>query len=403
MRISDSINFTWQALIFSKLRTALMLLAMAIGVASVIILSALGEGARHYVVDQFSSMGSNLLIVLPGRSETTGATNPAAFIGETPRDLTLEDAKALQRLSDIQSLAPLIVGASPISHAGLEREVPVFGSTYELEDVMDVHVARGQFLPESSKDKAQSICIIGATVKKELFGNKRAIGQWVRIGERRFRVIGILSDKGQSLGMDMGESVIIPVVSAQSVFNASSLFRILITTKTRDSLDKTRLRVLEIIKQRHQGEEDITVIKQDAILATFDDILKALTASVAGIAAISLAVAGVLIMNVMLIAVSQRTSEIGLFKAVGASPKLIQRIFITEAIFLSILGAACGVIVGYFGTELISHNFPDINFTAPWWAHFSAIFVAIATGVIFGLLPAKKAARLDPVEALYKK
>lgn len=403
MRIADTIKFSWNALAYAKLRTSLMLLAMAIGVASVIILTALGEGARHYVVNQFSSMGSNLLIVLPGRSETTGNVNPATFIGSTPRDLTLDDAQSLRRLPGIKAIAPVIVGATPISHDGLEREVPVFGSTRDMQHVVKMSIAQGQFLPESTLDRSIPVCVIGATVKKELFKNKRAIGEWVRIGDYRFRVIGVLGSEGHSLGMDMDETVIIPVLSAQTVFNSPALFRILITTKNRDSLDRTKARILEILKQRHQGEEDITVIRQDAILETFDDILKALTASVAGIAAISLAVAGILIMNVMLISVSQRTSEIGLFKAVGASPGLIESIFLTEAIFLSILGAICGVVIGYLGTTTLSQTFPGIQFAAPWWAHIAAILVAVLTGIIFGILPAKRASRLDPVEALYKK
>ena len=403
MRIIDTFTFTWNALIFSKLRTSLMLLAMSIGVASVIILTALGEGARHYVVDQFSSMGSNLLIVLPGRSETTGNVNPATFLGNTPRDLTLNDARSLKRVPSIEYIAPLIVGASPISYGGLEREAPVFGSTSELQHVITMSLSQGQFLPESTRRSATPVCIIGANIKKELFKNRQAIGEWVRIGEYRFRVIGVLGSEGQSLGMDMDETVIIPVLSAQAVYNSPSLFRILVTTKTRDTLDRTKQRILDLLKQRHQGEEDITVIRQDAIIATFDNILKALTASVAGIAAISLAVAGILIMNVMLISVSQRTSEIGLFKAVGAPPSLIQRIFIIEAMLLSILGALCGLIVGYAGTTVLSQTYPDIQFAAPWWAHVAAIFVAIVTGVLFGLLPAKRASQLDPVEALYKK
>ncbi len=403
MRIFDTLSFTWQALTFAKLRTSLMLLAMSIGVASVIVLTALGEGARLYVVDQFSSMGSNLLIVLPGRSETTGGANPSAFIGETPRDLTLDDAQAIKRIPSVKHLAPIVVGAAPISYAGLEREVPVFGSSQDMQHVIKMSVAQGQFLPETTFHSATPVCVIGATVKKELFKNARAIGQWLRIGDRRFRVIGVLASEGQSLGMDMDESVIIPVISAQTVFNSPSLFRILITTEDRDTLDKTKTKVLNLIKKRHQGEEDITVIRQDAILATFDNILKTLTMAVAGIAAISLAVAGILIMNVMLISVSQRTAEIGLFKAVGASPTLIKNLFMTEAIFLSLLGAFCGVIIGYLGTLGISQTFPDIQFITPWWAHISAVVVAVLTGVIFGILPAKRAAKLDPVEALYKR
>lgn len=403
MRIQDVFSFTLRTLAFAKLRTGLMLLAMSIGVASVIVLTALGEGARHFVVDQFSSMGSNLLIVLPGRSETTGGPNPAAFIGETPRDLTLDDAQALRRVPSIKYIAPVVVGATPISYGGLEREVPVFGSTQDMQHVITMKVSQGRFLPKSTRDSATPVCVIGAKVRQELFQSKRAIGEWVRIGDRRFRVIGILASEGQSLGMNMDESVIIPVVSAQILFNSPSLFRILISTDSRESLDRAKQKVREIITQRHQGEEDITVIRQDAILATFDNILKTLTMAVVGIAAISLAVAGILIMNVMLIAVSQRTSEIGLFKAIGASPQLIKYLFLIEAIFLSLLGALLGLFLGYLGTQGISLTFPDIEFIAPWWSQLAAVFVAILTGVLFGIMPASRAAKLDPVEALYKR
>jgi len=400
MRSTDVINFTWRSLAFARVRTALMLLAMSIGVASVIVLSALGEGARMYVVDQFSSLGTNMLIVLPGRTETVGGS-PANFLGETPRDLTIDDANALYRSPHIKHVAPVVVGAAPVSHNGLEREAVVFGSSYEAQFVIETNVSRGKYLPKTSNRSATPVCIIGATIKQELFKNKNALGEWLRIGDRRFRVIGILSNQGMSGGMDVDETVVIPVVSAQAVFNSPSLFRILVSASNRDVLDKAKQDILRIIKQRHQNEEDITVISQDAILSTFDRILKTLTLSVAGIAAISLAVAGVLIMNVMLIAVSQRTTEIGLFKALGSPPKQIQMIFLFEAIFLSLLGAILGLILGYVGTYFISGLFEEIQFSTPWWANLSAVIVASLTGIVFGILPAKRAAKLDPVIALY--
>ena len=377
-----------------------MLLAMSIGVASVIILSALGDGARSYVMDQFSSLGSNLLIVLPGRSETTGGS-PANFIGETPRDLTLDDADALTKSPYIKYVAPVVIGAAPVSHNGLEREAIIFGSSYDAQFVIETHVGRGKYLPKSSSHSATPVCIIGATVKQELFKNKNALGQWLRIGDRRFRVIGVLADQGVAVGMDMNETVVIPVMSAQAVFNSPSLFRILVSAKSREVLEKAKKDILRITKQRHQNEEDITVITQDAILSTFDNILKTLTMAVAGIAAISLAVAGILIMNVMLIAVSQRTTEIGLFKALGSPPKQIQTLFLFEAILLSALGALTGTVLGYLGTHLISELFEELYFTAPWWASVSAVFVATLTGVLFGILPARRAAKLNPVNALY--
>jgi len=400
MRVFDVFKFTFHSLAFSKLRTSLMLLAMAVGVGSVLILTALGEGARVYVSDQFSSMGSNLLIIIPGKKETSGF-NPSTFIGSTPRDLTVEDAKALKRSGLLKDVAPVIVGAVPVSRANLEREVAIFGSTADLNQVLTIKLKQGKFLPHTASDIASPVCIIGANVKKELFKNENALGQWLRIGDRRFRVIGILADEGRSLGMNMNETVIIPVVAAQAVFNTSSLFRILVTAKNQEHLLKAKQRVISIIKQRHQNEEDITVITQDAVVATFDNILKSLTYAVAGIASISLAVAGILIMNVMLISVSQRTAEIGLFKAVGSPPNQIKTLFLTEAVFLSLFGALSGIILGHLGNFAISNAFTEIAFVAPWWANFAAIMVAMVTGIVFGLMPASRAAKLDPVQALY--
>ena len=398
----DGLKFTWQALSYARLRTILMLLAMAVGVASVIVLTALGEGARSYISEQFSSMGTNLLIVIPGRSETTGGS-PSTFVGETPRDLTLDDALALTRSSRVKNIAPLVIGAAPVSHGSLEREVPVFGASAGIAEIQDLQMAKGKFLPENALSQAIPVCVIGAKVKKELFGNQPVLGKWLRIGDRRFRVIGVLKSKGVSIGMDMDDMVFIPVKSAQVLFNTSSLFRIFVSARHSDELQQTKLRILEILKKRHQGEEDITIITQDALVSTFDNIFKTLTLAVSGIAAISLFVAGILVMNVMLISVSQRTSEIGLFKALGAPPNQIRNIFLSEAIFLSVLGAVVGVIIGHLGSMGLTQAFPEVAFSAPWWANIAAISVAIAAGIVFGVAPANRAARMDPVLALSRR
>jgi len=312
MKITDIIGFAFKASTGYPTRTLLMLLAMAIGVGSVVILSSLGEGARRYVVGQFSSLGTNLLIILPGRSETVGG--PPPLLGITPRDLTLDDAMALTRSSAIKYVAPLSVGAAPVSWGVREREVTILGSTPHLFHVRQLAMARGRFLPEGDPTRAASVCVLGYKIKQELFGNAPAVGEAVRIGDRRFRVIGVLAQKGQSVGMDMGDIVIIPVASAQALFNTASLFRIMVEVGDREALPRAKEMVLRLIRERHDGEDDITVISQDAVLATFDRIFTALTLTVTGIAAISLAVAGILIMNVMLIAVSQRRAEVGLLQ-----------------------------------------------------------------------------------------
>jgi len=398
MRPYDISRFAYRALAGYPLRSGLILAAMAIGVAAVVVLSALGQGARNYVADQFTSLGTHLLIVLPGRSETTGG--PPPLLGETPRDLTLSDALALTRSSAVGRVAPIVVGSAPVSHGSLEREVTILGSSAELYTIRDLSMAQGRFLPAGEIRRAEAYCVLGHKAKTELFGNGSPLGQFIRIGQRRFRVIGVLAKKGQSLGVDIGDVAIIPVASAQSLFNTESLFRILVQARSRSAIATAKKDILELITQRHDGEDDITVITQDAMLATFDRILKTLTFSVAGIAAISLVVAGILVMNVMLIAVSQRTAEIGLLKAIGARRRHILTLFLMESGLLAFTGAAAGLLLAMGGRWLLAVLFPNFPVTVPWWAPVSAVVTALTTGLLFGWLPARRGAGLDPVAAL---
>lgn len=387
-----------QALRGYRTRTFLLLLAMAIGVASVVLLTSLGEGARLYVTQQFSSLGTNLLIVLPGRNETTGASPP--MMGAVPRDLTLDDARALQRNAYVKRLAPLVVGSAPVSWQSREREVTIFGSTSELYAVRQLTLSQGQFLPPLEMDRATPMCVLGYTLANELFGAQRPIGEWVRVMQYRCRVIGVLSEEGMSMGTDMGDVLIMPVASAQSLFNVQSLFRILIEADSPDVLSQLQQAIIDILRERHDGEEDVTVISQDALLATFNRILGALTYTLGGIAAISLIVAGIMIMNVMLVAVAQRTAEIGLLKALGGSRRQILLLFLAESALLSLFGAMIGLALGFMGNWVLQQYFPDFPFEAPLWALWSAILMALMSGLIFGLLPAKRAANLNPVVAL---
>jgi putative ABC transport system permease protein len=378
-----------------------MILAMSIGVASVILLTALGEGARRYVTNEFISLGTHILIVLPGRSETVGG--PPPLMGETPRDLTLEDALSLARSSAIRRVAPITVGSAPVSWKHRDREVTILGSTPELFEIRHLSMAQGRFMPSGDPTRGSAICVMGYKLKKELFGNQSPLGEWVRIGDRRFRVIGVLAKKGQSMGLDMGDLVVVPVASAQALFNVSGLFRIMVQANGRDAIPKAKKAILNIIRERHEGEDDVTVVTQDALLSTFDRIFTALTLSIAGIAAISLAVAGILIMNVMLIAVSQRTTEIGLLKAVGAPGGQILRLFLAESAVLSLLGAAFGLILAFLGTWALARAFPNFPIKVPVWALGAAVAVSLLTGLLFGALPARRASKLDPVQALSRR
>lgn len=399
MRLADTLQFASGSLRGSPTRTLLMMLAMSIGVAAVVILTALGEGARRYVVNQFASLGTNLVIVLPGRTETAGL-GPGLMSGQTPREITLDDAQALLRSRAVKRIAPLTVGSASLSRDALNREVVVLGSTSDLLEVRHMNMGTGRFLPPGDIHETASVCVLGGKIKRELFGNEPAVGQWVRLGDRRFRVIGVLASQGEAMGFNTDEIVIVPVASAHQLFNTSGLFRVLIEAKSRDVIEQVTREVEEIMVLRHSGERDVTVITQDAVLATFDRILTTLTMAVGGIAAISLAVAGVLIMNVMLIAVAQRVKEIGLLKALGAPGKQIRILFFAEAALLSGIGSVAGLALGYAGSAIIGQIYPSLPVSPPWWAVLAATFTALGTGILFSVWPARRAARLDPVAAL---
>ncbi len=401
MLVEDIFHNALTSIKSQLLRTVLIVLAMSIGVTSVTVLIALSESARTYIVNEFEALGTHLVIVLPGRTETTGGSPP--LFGETPRDLTLEDAESLTHSPYIAAVAPLTIGLAPVTFGGLERETNVFGSTHELMQVRHLSMAQGSFLPNTKDENALSICVIGQTIRKELFANMPALGQWLRINDRRYRVIGVLASEGESVGVDFDEMVIIPVASAQALFDTSSLFRILIEAKSREVMIKAVDEVKKIIKLRHEGEEDVTIITQDSVVSAFNKILTALTIAVASIGGISLVVAGVLVMNVMLVSVTQRTAEIGLLKALGASQIQVQWLFLAEAILLSLVGAMAGLFLGQLVISGIRAVYPNFPVELPDWGLISALVVSILTGLLFGVLPARKAARLDPISALAKR
>ncbi len=399
MRLTDVVQFAAASLRGNPARTGLMILAMSIGVAAVVILTGLWEGARRSVINQFSSLGTNLVIVFPGRTETAGI-GPGMLLGQIPRELSLDDAEALLKSRAVSRIAPLTIGSSQISKDAKNREVIVLGSTSSLLDVRHMTLASGQFLPPGNVHASESVCVLGAKINRELFGNTSGVGNWVRLGDRRFRVSGIMTSQGESMGFNTDEIVIVPVASAHMLFNTSGLFRILVEAKSRDQIAQAKIETESILFARHGGEKDVTVVTQDAVLATFDRILRALTMAVGGIAAISLAVAGILIMNVMLIAVSQRVKEIGLLKALGAPSAQIRTLFFTEAVLLSGIGSIAGLIMGEAGVLFIGRLYPSLPVAAPWWAVLAAIFTSLGTGILFSVWPARRAAQLDPVTAL---
>jgi len=402
VKARDALGLAWGTLTHQPGRTALIALAMAIGVAAVVALTALGEGARRYVLDQFAGLGTHLVIVLPGRAETTGAA-PGVLSGQTTRDLTLDDAAAVARLPGVVRAAPLNVGSVEVSSGGLGREVVLLGSTDALLPIRHMRLAQGRFLPPEAADRAEPLCVLGQQLSRELFGSANPLGQWVRIGDRRMRVIGILAPQGQQLGFNTDEVVIVPVATAQQLFNTPSLFRILVEAQSRNAIERVKARIQDLLQARHAGEKDVTVITQDAVLATFDRILTALTLAVGGIAAISLGVAGVLIMNVMLVSVTQRRAEIGLLKALGAAAGHIRALFLIEATLIALLGGLAGLVLGLAASQGLAQVYPDLHFMPPAWAVAASLATALGFGLVFAWLPARRAAAVDPAQTLARR
>jgi putative ABC transport system permease protein len=401
MQTPDIARFAWRSLEGSRTRTLLMVFATSIGVAAVVVLTSLGEGARRYVRNEFEALGTNLILVLPGRAETFGGA-AALGTGRTARDLTIDDALALQRIRGIQHVAPLNLVEGEVSARGRRRDVPVAGSTAELQDIWNLVMASGRFLPPQDPRNATPLCVLGAKVSRELFGSDSPLGQYVRLGDRRFRVIGVLAPKGEFVGVNIDEIVFIPVASAQVLFNLTSLLRIGIMTRSREDVPRATAEIERVIQERHR-ELDVTIVTEEALSSAFDRILVALTFALGGIAAISMGVAGILIMNVMLIAVAQRTNEIGLLKALGASPRQIRMLFFAEAALLSGAGAIAGSIVGQLGSLVIRQLYPAVPAFAPVWSVVGALVLAVGTGIAFSVLPARRAAALDPALALARR
>ena len=395
MRFEDAVAFALGSLRGHRLRTALTVLGVSVGIGAVVALTALGEGARRYVVEEFAALGSNLLIVLPGKVETTGA----APFGGVIRDLTIDDALAVARLAGVRKAAPLATGAETVRWGDLSRAVPVLGTTAEFAQVRRLTVREGTFLPQRDWFAGGYEIVLGSKVAAELFRGRSPLGKTVRVGPYRFRVVGVLAPRGRGLGFDFDELVFIPVQTAMRIFNRSTLFRILAECEDFEAMAAVRDRVEKLLFQRHRAE-DVTVVTQDAVLDAFSSILRAFTWALSGIAAVSLVVAGIGIMNVMLVSVTERRREVGLMKAVGVENRQVAWVFLLEALLLAGGGGVSGLGVGALAVWIFGQFYPSFPATTPLWAYGAALGVALGVGAIFGFWPAYRASRLDPVLAL---
>lgn len=400
MTWADIIRFAANALGQHRRRSVLSLLGVVIGVVAVVSLTALGEGARRYVVDQFAALGNGLLVVIPGKTDTTGAL---PGVGGAPNDLTLEDARALGRqLQEVLRVVPITAGAATISRLERSRQALIVGTTRDFLRVRELAITRGRFLPEGEFERGAPVIVLGRKLAAELFEDREPIGEPVRVGDWRMRVIGLLARRGTQMGMDLDEAAMVPVATGLRMSNRESLMRVVLQLRPGADMALVKRKVIALMRDRH-GEEDITCMSQDAVMSSLSSILRALTLALAGIAGISLSVAGIGIMNVMLVSVSERTAEVGLLKALGASGSQILLVFLSEAVLLSGAGGAVGLGLGWLLIEILVAIYPAVPASPPLWAVAAVVVVSLATGTLFGVLPAWRASRLDPVSALAAK
>lgn len=392
----DVIRLTLGTVRAHRLRTFLTILGIAIGTASVILLTSIGEGLRYFMLDQFTQFGTNLIGIHPGRVKTFGM--PA--IANTTRKLTIEDAAELVRVPGVEKIVPLAFGSARVESAGRGRSVFIYGVTSEVPEVWRFEVGQGSFLPPGDPRRGAPLAVLGPKLKRELFGEQNPLGRYVHIGSRRFQVIGIMAPKGQMLGLDLDDAAYIPTALALKLFNKEGLQEIDLLFSKGQSAESVSRRVTRVLQERHDGEVDFTIVTQTEMLESLDRILGMITLAVGAIAAISLIVGAVGILTMMWISVNERVSEIGLEKAIGAEPRQILVLFLSEAAGLSVMGGVLGVTAGLTLAQLLGILVPALPVRVPTFFVVLALAVSIVVGLASGILPARRASRLDPLEAL---
>jgi putative ABC transport system permease protein len=379
-----------------RLRSLLSMVGIAIGIASVILLTSIGEGTRRYMMGQFTQFGTNLIAVHPGKTQTSGL--PGVF-GGTTRKLSLDDALAIARVPGIEEVVPMAFGSARIEADGRSRSLFIYGVTPNAPQAWKLVVRQGGFWPAGDPQRGAQLVVLGPKAKSELFGEANALGRFVRIAGTRFRVIGVMGAKGQLLGFDINDSAYIPVASAMKLFNLSEVNEIDVVYTNTGAAGRVEADIRRLLTGRH-GSEDFSVTTQAAMLEVFDNVMNMVTMAVGAIAAISLLVGAIGILTMMWIAVGERTSEIGLARAIGATRRQVHLLFLTEAAALSTVGGALGVLGGMGVAALLRLAIPGLPVSTPPLFVALAVGVSLVTGLLSGLLPARRAAALDPIEAL---
>lgn len=394
MTLRDFLVLALRALVAHRLRSFLTLLGIAVGIAAVILLTSIGEGVHRFVLTEFNQFGTNIIELQPGK---TAASSGPGGLQTTVRLLTVDDARALERVPNVIAVTPVVWGNVELDANGRTRRTIVYGVGPAMQEAWQMKVRVGRFLPEA--DQARALVVLGPKVKQELFGTESALGQRVLMGGSQFRVTGIMEPKGQFLGIDLDDAAYIPTQRALELFNREGLLRINLAYREGVPTGQVAEAVRKVMIQRH-GREDFTLVTQEDMLRTLSKILDILTAAVGALGGISLLVGGVGIVTIMTIAVAERTNEIGLLKALGAPARTILGLFLGEAVALAAIGGGAGLALGVGIAQSVHLLVPGFPVHTPWSFVAIAELVAIAIGLAAGVLPARRAARLDPVEAL---
>ncbi len=405
INIPSTLRIAFRALKVNKMRSALTMLGIIIGVGAVIAMLAVGTGASKRIAEQISSIGSNLIMILPGATTAGGVRMGSG----TQPTLTLGDAEAIQNeCPAVSEVAPIVNGIAQVVHGSQNWSTGVIGTTPGMLAVRDWPLDTGRLFAQKDVRNATKICLLGRTVVDNLFGDVDPIGQIVRIQKVPFTVIGVLSVKGQSpQGQDQDDAIYVPVTTAQKkLFGTTfpgTVRRIMVKAKSTEDLAVAEKQTNELLRQRHhigpKQENDFTVRNLTSIMQTAEQSTKVMTLLLGAIASVSLLVGGIGIMNIMLVSVTERTREIGIRMAIGAKTWDIRLQFIIEALTLSLIGGVAGIIIGISSSKIIS-------MLAGWTTIVSplSIFLAFSfsglVGIFFGFYPAYKASLLSPIDAL---
>jgi putative ABC transport system permease protein len=400
MPIAEVIKISLKALKTNKSRTLLTMLGIIIGVSSVILLLALGNGLKTYITSQLESLGGNSLFVIPGKIEIgSSGSQEGGFpgAGTTVSKFTFNHLNRLEKeAKTIKNVMAYIENGATVKFKGKSRIVQVAGVGPEYPQIGDQEVQEGTFFNLAQYNAAKKVVILGRTVAEKLFGEQTPIGQKILLADQSYLVLGVLEEKGAFGGIDLDNQVYIPATTSLRQFDMEYIQSFWVEAVNSESVPETKKEIAEIML-KFLTKDDFSVMDTKSISGVINQVIGVLTAALGGIAAISLVVGGIGIMNIMLVSVTERTREIGLRKAIGATPKVIRNQFLIEALVISLGGGLIGLLLGISGSFLISRFFPA---TVTLGAIALAFFVSVIVGVIFGVTPAVKAARLNPIEAL---